>query len=102
MAVEGQKHVIVAWPRKGSYPRTCLHADPAASSLPVLLQQMLTRSVSGTEELPRSTASPARPTEENHEMMTNTQFSLNIITLRQMGLGAGTMPCLSAVRQQVG
>lgn len=45
---------------------------------PVLLQQMLTRSVSGTEELPHSTASPAKPTEENHEMMINTQFSLKV------------------------
>lgn len=62
VAVEGQKCTIVPWPRKDSYPRTGPHAGSAASTSPVLLQQMPTHSVSGTGELPHSTTSPARPT----------------------------------------
>lgn len=44
---------------------------------------MLTHSVSGTKELPRSTASPARPTEENHlkKGRINNHFSPNTVTL---------------------
>lgn len=49
----------------------------AASTSPVLLQQMPAHSVSGTGEPPHSTTSPARPARKKHEMMINIQFSLN-------------------------
>lgn len=74
---EGQKCIIIPWPMKDPYPRTGLCAGSAASTSPVLLQQMPMHSASGTGELPHSTTSPARPTRKKHEMMINIQFSLN-------------------------
>lgn len=68
---------IFLWPTKDSYPRTGLCAGSAASTSPVLLQQMPMHSVSGTGELPHSTTSPAGPmSKKKHEMMINIQFSL--------------------------